>query len=235
MGSSLDDFLKEVEGRAATSDLAQYYLWPRTPIGDEIQDRIRQRVGAGDLDRSNPSSRPAVILRFLKDRIAAGALPANASILDIACGDAAVLLRLQQEAPALQTFGVDCNKGKFPLHLEAERAGVGLRAGYIQHLFAANAPVPFDVVLMLNTYRGWESADLRPHEEDLPRLADAWFTRNGRITIVTATRRQIRRLKKEGWTLGHLGKGEDDSLMVALSRDAALIDPKTWPAPGSWF
>jgi hypothetical protein len=72
---------------------------------------------------------------------------------------------------------------------------------------------------MLNTYRGWESADLRESEQDLPQKADAWFARNSRFVIITATRDQIARLSCEGWFVETLGKGEDESTMICMSRE----------------
>jgi hypothetical protein len=235
MPPSLVEYLRGIESQAAGSDLSRFYLWPRTPIGEEIQDRIRERVGVGDLEVENPESRPATILRFLRDSIERSSLPVDSTVLDVACGDALVLLQLKKAVPALRAFGLDCNKGKFPSHAQAEAAEVPITAGYIQHLFATPPPVPFDVVLMLNTYRGWESADLRPHEAELPEMADEWFSRSARVVILTATKTQARRLMKKGWTVGRIGKGEGGSIMIALSRDAGLVDTKIWPAPRSWF
>jgi hypothetical protein len=99
--------------------------------------------------------------------------------------------------------------------------GVLLHKGYLQHLFVQSPGNGhrFDVTVMLNTYRGWESADLRESEQDLPEQADAWFTRNSRFVIVTATPDQIARLGREGWFVDVLGSGEDESTMICMSHE----------------
>src|SRR4051812_34463457 len=64
--SWLDDWLAELEGRRSPAELDAYLLWPRTPIGDEIQDRIRERVGASDRDVADARSRPARVVALLE-------------------------------------------------------------------------------------------------------------------------------------------------------------------------
>jgi hypothetical protein len=93
-----------------------------------------------------------------------------------------------------------------------------LFSGYIQQVFETVPPEPFDIVMMLNTYRGWESADLRPHEKELPRQADDWMGTNARFAIVTATASQIDKLWDKGFKVEILGKGEDASWMILATR-----------------
>jgi len=133
-------------------------------------------------------------------------------------GDAIVLWQVKKAFPQAQCYGIDCNIGQFGTHEMVEREGVELFNGFIQHLFVSEPIVPFDLVLMLNTYRGWESADLREHERDLPLLADAWLAKNVRYTIVTATDLQIRTWRQVAFVVARLGKGEDNSTMVCVSK-----------------
>jgi transposase-like protein len=55
-------------------------------------------------------------------------------------------------------------------------------------------------------------------ERDLPLLADAWFAKNARYTILTATKPQVRRLKQVGFALARMGRSEDNSTMVCISK-----------------
>jgi hypothetical protein len=160
-----------------------------------------------------------MIIRKLRELVDDPTSPVNERFraVDLSCGDAVVLWQVQQAFPASACFGVDCNRGLFATNASASEAGVRLYKGYLQHVFALDPPEPFDLVTMLNTYRGWESADLRPEEQRLPALADAWFAKNTRYAIVTAVPAQIERLRREGWDVEELGKGEDASRMICIS------------------
>ena len=218
MNSSHVEYLRNLESLAAQSRLEDLYLWPRTPLGHDHQEKIADRVGVSDYDVDTPSSRPAMIIRQIRTLIRHGLIRADFSLPDIACGDAIVLWQIKKAFPRARCYGVDCNKGKFGTHDMVQREGVELFNGFIQHLFASDPSVPFDMALMLNTYRGWESADLREHERDLPLLADAWFAKNARYTILTATKPQVRRLKQVGFALARMGRSEDNSTMVCISK-----------------
>lgn len=218
MKSSYTEYLRTLEGLAAQSSKDDLYLWPRTPMGYDHQEKILERVGVSDYDLDNPSSRPALIIRQIQTLIRRGLVSEDFSLLDIACGDAIVLWQIKKAFPLAQCYGVDCNKNRFGTHGMVQREGVGLFNAFIQHLFAGDSPAPFDLALMLNTYRGWESADLRDHECRLPELADTWFERNARYTILTATDRQIARLRRLNLVVTKIGRGEDDSTMICFSR-----------------
>ena len=207
-----------LEKQFAAADAEGAYLWPRTPIHD-IQSKIKQRVGAGDREVDAPRSRPALILRQIAALQGAGLLPAAFSVLDIACGDALVLLQIKKAHPAAACFGADFHAGGIDTHAEVSAAGVGLHRALIQHLFRAPVAPPFDLVLMLNTYRGWESADLKPEDRDLPALADVWLRENARFAILTVTESQTKHFRDIGFNLQRIGRGEDNSVMVCLSRE----------------
>ncbi len=207
-----------LEQQFADADAKGAYLWPRTPIHD-IQAKIKQRVGAGDREIAVPRSRPALILRQIVALQGAGLLPAAFSLLDIACGDALVLLQIKHAHPAAACYGADFHAGGIDTHAEVSAAGVGLHRALIQHLFRAPIAPPFDLVLMLNTYRGWEFADLKPEDRDLPARADAWLSANTRFAILTVTESQTKHFRKIGFNLQRIGPGEDNSIMVCLSRE----------------
>jgi hypothetical protein len=225
MNCSPTECLQALEARAAASDLADFYLWPRTPITDQIQDKIRERVGAADLELHHRRSRPRRILAHLNRLLQRGLLSPQFTVLDIACGDAAVLWQIKRAFPEAVCFGFDCHKGRFSLHERVQQDGVQLFRGFLQHLFERNISPPFDVVLMLNTYRGWESADLRPHEQDLPARADVWLENNARFIVLTVTRAQLARFRQRGLTVSNLGRGEDKSVLACFSR---LPQPHSW-------
>jgi len=226
------EYLRNLEALAARCRQEDLYLWPRTPMGHDHQEKITDRMGVSDYDVDNRSSRPTLIIRQIRGLIRQGLIGATFSLLDIACGDGIVLWQIKRAFPHARCYGVDCNRGKFGTHDMVQRGGVELFNGYIQHLFAGDPPVPFDLALMLNTYRGWESADLREHERDLPQLADAWLARNVRFTILTATDLQIRRHRQVGLVVTRLGKGEDDSTVVCFSKSRL---PRSFWQPLSWL
>jgi hypothetical protein len=213
-----DEYLSILEDRAKTRRAEDYNLWPRTVIGDSIQDKIEERVGVSDYAVKSPRSRSALILGQIAAMIRTNAISANFSIIDIACGDAVILLQIKKANPTASCYGVDLHKGAFSAHQEAEAAGVRLYRAFLQHLFAEPPAEPFDLALMLNTYRNWEAADLRQHERDLPRQADTWLARAARFVIVTATGAQIADWHRRGFTVQTLGKGEDRSTLVCFSR-----------------
>ena len=73
-----------------------------------------------------------------------------------------------------------------------------------------------DICIMLNTYRSWDAADLRLHERNLPYLADDWFKMNSKYTFLTVTPSQNKRLRRKGFWVIDMGRGEDDSEMVCV-------------------
>lgn len=217
-------YLSDLEQEGVGSPLEGLYLWPRTPVaeGADLQAVIKKRVGASDYEVDDPRSRSAMIIVKLRSLVADpdSGLGEDFRVLDIACGDAVVLWQIQRVFPDASCYGVDCNKGVFEPHAQVMKDGVLLYKAYLQHLFP-RLPAgdrKFDVTLMLNTYRGWESADLREEEQDLPQQADEWFATGSRYVIVTATNAQIHRLRQEGWSVEVLGKGEDESTMICMSR-----------------
>ncbi len=218
MQSFHSKYLENLEQVSSKFDAADYYLWPRTPIGDSIQDRIVQRVGASDYEVTDKRSRPGRIIPYLDTLIKYNLIESGFSLLDIACGDAVILWQIKKRFPEAQCFGIDCNKGRFDTHQKVQQEGVRLFNVFIQHLFMTYPEIPFDVVMMLNTYRGWESADLREHERHLPELADKWFEKNARYIILTATDEQIIHLRRLNFSIQKIGKGEDDSILIGLSR-----------------
>jgi hypothetical protein len=215
--SGQGEYLEGLAERAG-SDLSSRVLWPRTPIGDEIQERIRERVGAGDADVDDPRSRPPRVVAALARLQDAGALPASFTVLDIACGDALVLLAIAARFSAAECHGVDINVGRFSAHAAAASAGVQLWPVPIQELVRELPHEPFDAVLMLNTYRGWESADLREDEQDLPARMDAWLAGAARHLLLTARAEQLDAWRRRGYDVDDLGPGEEDSRLVLMTR-----------------
>jgi hypothetical protein len=211
-------YLGHLEAMALNEDLAQYYLWPRTPIRATLQEEIIRCVGVSDFDLSQEHSRPSQIIRFIWRLLRADLIGGNFSVLDLPCGDAVVLWQVKKTFELANCYGLDCNKGVYETHETAQREGVVLYRAFLQHVFTSDPPEPFDLAIMLNTYRGWRSADLRQHEQNLPELANYWFGKNARFTILTATDVQVDHLHNLGFLTSELGKGEHDSKMICISR-----------------
>jgi hypothetical protein len=210
-------YLDALEERANISGGQDLYLWPRTPI-ETIQIKITQRVGANDYELKSPISRPAKIISFVSRLVQRGLLKDDFSVLDIACGDGIVLWQVQKAFPNSRCYGVDCNKGKFSAHAMVETDGVRLYRGYIQHLFTTFVDTPFEMVLMLSTYRDWKAANLQNHDSNLPELANRWFENNARYLLLTVDPKGYRQLERRGFSLRLLGKGEDRSVLICASK-----------------
>jgi hypothetical protein len=224
------EYLARVERLCAGLDPRDYYLWPRTPIGGDHQQKIQERVGVSDYLVENPQSRSSRIIHHIARLLSTGCIDNCFTILDIACGDAIILWQIKNKFPRASCFGLDCNRGRFATHARVIESGVEIFQGFIQELFSTNPETPFDLGLMLNTYRGWQSADLREHERDLPKLADDWLGRNVRYSILTATKDQVDRLKDARFIVNDLGTGEDDSRMICISRER--MPTKSWFGAG---
>lgn len=210
-------YLSCLQQSSESSDVSSLCLWPNTPIDGTIQERIRERVGAADDELENRLSRPSRIIRWIERMVKAGCVPPAFSLLDIACGDALILCSVKKRFPESQCHGLDANKGAFTGHVSAERLGVHLFRGFIQHLFSQPEAPVFDVLLMLNTYRSWQSAQLRPGEQSLPQQADQWLQTHGRYVILTMTAEQLTSWRRRGFNVKRLGKGEERSMMVVCS------------------
>lgn len=219
MTNLYEQYLTDLEERAKKSDLNDLYLWPRTPIAPDHQDKILERCGATDYEIENPKSRPYKVLNELKYMIENNMLKKDFSIVDITSGDTIVLWQVKKTFTDIFAYGVDCLKDKFSTHEEIYKSGVKIYEGYIQHMFTTPVKEKFDIAIMFNAYRGWESADLRDCEKDLPQLADKWFEKNCRFTFLTAKLEKIKELEDKGFNIKIIGNGEDDSMMFVMSKE----------------
>ena len=197
-------WLEDLERKTASLD-ADLLLWPNTPL-ENLQGRIRERVGAGDRDVSNPASRPARIIKALR-KVKPG------SVLDICCGDALVL-KAVKDALDVPCYGADLNLG-IPGQAEAIAAGVKLYRVALQVLVDSIPPLPFSVTMMLNTYRGWKDAGLHPNEAALPDRVTAWLANHSYRSVLTVSPDQFRELA----VVNHvqdIGPGEGDNSRLVL-------------------
>lgn len=194
---------------------ADQYLWPRTAMGN-MQAEITARVGASDWLDGNLESRPGQIIGKLDNLIYNRLLPEDFTCLDICCGDGLILWQIKRAFPFSKCYGLDLNTGLFETHQMVREMGVKLYRGTIQRLFERGEKPLFDLAIMLNTYRGWGSADLREDEKHLPAAADLFFRYHTRYTILTLADDQSDRLRAEGFWVDQFGKGEDDSIMALI-------------------
>ena len=218
-------YLAELEEACRLEPLEDHYLWPRSEIGHDMQDKRRRLFGITDYDVQRRRSRPAQLIRALRRLITQGCIPAAFSIADVACGDGVILWQIRRAWPEAQCYGIDCLKDRIGVHAQVQAAGVALRRIFIQRLFAQAPPRAFDVVMMLNTYRGWDAADLRPHERDLPARADAWFAQSARYLFVNATPPQAAAFRRRGLSVQRIGGGDQGSLTVCVSSETLPRSP----------
>lgn len=215
MGNSiLEQYLQNIENMANTVKMEDMYLWPHTPVGKSDQSIICNRCGASDYDFTNKNSRPYKIINSIKNLVGSF----SGGVIDITCADALIISRIKLAYPEINVYGVDCAKEEFNYTQDVLDSGVKLYKGYIQHLFKTKPETNFDVAIMLNTYRGWHSAQFKDCDKDLPKIADEWLLDNSRFCIVTAMKNQIKALLKKGANVKIIGKGESDSIMIMFSK-----------------
>lgn len=223
-------FVDKVAAAFSPDLFSDMYLWPNTPIDASIQQRIEARVGSSDIDPNVIGSRPEVIGQQIGRNIAGGGFDPCLTILDIACGDGLILKHLKERYPLTECVGIDCNAGQFDSHAEVIRCGVRLASGFLQHLVKTVPAAPFDLVLMLNTYRDWNAAQLHPKYVNLPQEFDDWLARAAKAAILTVVPEQIAAMRHRGWQIEVLGPGEDRSVMVFV-RFTAVVAPSRYSPP----
>lgn len=218
---SANRFFADVEERGATVDIKDFYLWPNTPPPpDSHQEKITQRVGASDYDENDSKSRSHLLIKLIGKLVRGGKIPYPFVLADICGGDAVVCTKIKEHFPYAEIISQDCYKGEFSTHKAALERGVKLYGGYLQHLVEKDLSAgKLDLVLMLNTFRGWHSAQFRAHEQDIPIQTLQWFERNSKFFIVTATAAQIEFLTARGLKTDIVGRGEDDSYMICVSKN----------------
>lgn len=208
-----ETYLKYIEEQSAANGVSEHYLWPRTALGN-LQAEAMFRVGVSDWREDDLRSRPAQIIKTLEQLLYNDLLDGDFTCLDICCGDAVVLWQIKRAFPKARCYGLDLNAGQIDTHKMVQEQGVKLFRATIQRLFADTPDVLFDVCMMLNTYRGWKSADLQDSERWIPDTVDEWFRQHARYTILTVSDTQIEQLKSKGFWVSKIGAGEDDSSMV---------------------
>lgn len=216
----IEKYLETIGESGKSSKLEDLYLWHGTPKTDTLQNQIKNSVGARDDDVNNPKSRTYKIHKEMKH------LLANAGgytrVVDICCGDGIVLLELKKLIPVMDGYGIDCNIDKFSTHDTCRNVGIHLIKGYLQHVMNPDIAKQigderFEFVLMLNTYRGWEYANLREEEKMLPQWADEFFFKYANYSFITASAHQIISLMKKGFDVKILGRGEGTAILVVLT------------------
>lgn len=210
-------YLSSLEKASLKEKTSKHYLWPDTLIED-LQLQIKKQFGESDYNIENKNSRPARIIDQIKQLVDKKLIPKDFSVLDICCGDAIVLWQIKKAFSMANCYGVDFFKGKIGTHKMVKRDGVKLHRVLIQKLFRQHSKKTFDLAIMLNTYRSWKDAHLSKHDQKLPDLADEWFAKNARYVFLTAYWPQITHLKKIGFEVALLGKGEGTSTMICISR-----------------
>lgn len=216
----IEKYLESIRESGKNSKLEDLYLWHGTPKTDTLQDQIKNSVGARDDDINNPKSRTYRIQREIKQLLVN--MGGQIRIVDICCGDSIVLLELKKSIPEIDGYGIDCNIDKFSTHDTCREAGIHLIKGYLQHVMNPDiarqlGDEKFEFVLMLNTYRGWEYANLREEEKMLPQWADEFFFMHVKYSFITASAHQIIALMKKGFDVKILGRGEGSAILIVLT------------------
>jgi len=188
------------------------YLWPRTPVNN-LQAEIWRRCGASDWNLKHRDCRARNILETLGELMDNDLLPRPFTVLDLCCGDGVILTHIGREFLDAHCYGIDLLR--YPEHRIGEtRGGCAFYRAPLQEVVAGPPPRTIDVCLMLNTFRGWDRADLPKAEHQLPQKTLAWMRKHCRFVFVTATVAQREWLMREGFFVWVVGKGEDDSYLT---------------------
>ena len=220
------NFLSNLENESMKEDLESFYLWPETPI-NHLQTEIKSKQGYSDYEVDKTNSRPSIIINKITRMIEDKKIPDNFSILDICCGDGIVLQQIKKSFPKAKVFGTDILKDKIPEHKDIQEDGVELYLILLQKLVESKPDFKFDIVMMLNTYRGWDTSSVEDGTQD---LVDEWlgkYSKNTILTVIpyrklhadgvrTKIENQVLQLKDKGFNIQKIGKGENDSIMVIV-------------------
>ena len=202
------EYLERLAQKTAERETEDAYLWPRTPIAN-IQAEIWSRCGHTDYTKLG---RVGPILNTLRELIVNKLLRDEFTYLDMCTGDALIPWQVKREFPFATCYAIDI----VPRNARrlATTQGVQLYQVALQDLLIDHDVEPFDVVSMLNTYRGWQSADLRTDEKWMPAAMDEWLRWHARYAIVTTHERQDQ--IDAGFWVKRIGQGEDSSTMVIM-------------------
>ena len=211
---SLDEHFARLTLEGLDDRYEDRVLWPNTPIAD-LQPQIEKMQGVSDRKSRDTRSRPYLIKMALKQLIDKGRLRAKTlTVLDAPCGDALILGEIKRAWHTARCYGLDANT--FESYSLLRREGVKLYKVYLQRLFAEPLPERVDVAMMLNTFRGWHSAQLRDSEADLAEQAEAWLLANADILVLTLNSDQMRHFNKIGKPPQIIGPGEEGSMLVFI-------------------
>lgn len=197
----------------AVSTPSHAWLWPNTPASGNLQDKAIERTGFTDWQSDQPGSRSHTVLSAVKQL----ALPDGSWVMDIAAGDAVIATEVKRKYPSLNIVAFEPLHGSFETHAEAEAQGVRFVPGWLQNLVKHDVPEsmrPISLVLMLNTYRSWEHAQLPESDRNLPRAMDKWLHHNAQWALVTVSRKKYWKMKLRKREVTAIGPGEDGSVMV---------------------
>ena len=204
----MGEWLMELESGAAEAA----YLWPRTPVGN-LQAECWRRVGASDWNMEHPNCRAGNIVDTLRELADNGLLRRRFTVLDLCCGDGVVLLQIGRAFLEAKCYGVDLLS--YPTHRLAERrGGVAFYKAPLQAVIDSKPPAIVDVCLMLNTFRGWDKADLPVEDSNLPQRTLRWMRDHCRYLFLTIHQPQEDWLRREGLFFWPVGRGEDASRLV---------------------
>lgn len=204
----IGDWLMGLEGERNEAA----YLWPRTPVGN-LQAEIWRRCGASDWNMEHPNCRARNIVNTLHELVDNDLLTQRFTVLDLCCGDGVVLMQIGREFLGAKCYGVDLLR--YETHRLAEtRGGCSFYKAPLQAVIASEPPQKVDVAIMLNTFRGWDKADLPKAEHQLPQKTLYWLKGFCRFVFLTVTAVQREWLMREGFFIWTVGKGEDDSDLI---------------------
>lgn len=184
------------------------------------QSKLMRRIIVSDSEIVEKMLRSQMLINFIEKLVLSDRISPCFVLADILGGDAIIGRKLKEKFPQAEIIVQDRCKGQFITHRPATESGVKLYGGRLQHLIEENLPnEKLDIVMLLNTFCDWQTAQFNPHEQDIPMQTLQWLENNGKYFIVTATEAQINFLEERGLAIMFLGKCEDDLYMICCTKN----------------
>ena len=214
---SVGEIASMMQNYIATSD---YLLWPNTPSrSQEVQKKICLYYGMSDFE-DDCLARPRLlekIITFLINRRQVRAFPI---VYEMCAGDGYCIEYSKKRNRVIRAIASDIDPSFLGRRHILEASGVKCTNMLLQQHPIAYRSFKFDLVIMLNTYRSFDHAQLKPIDSSLQIQLCEWFAMSADFLMVSISNRSDCIFEKFEVVLEL--PGEQDSLYYLL-RNTNLV------------